>query len=143
MRIKRTILTLILLLAAVLPVRAQYVLSGSAPAGTRWSQLEGDHFKLIYPSEIDSLAREYLYSFEKTRPATLTGLHIETPRMPMVLQPYDMYSNGMVAWAPKRIELYTTPPGDALYALNWEMQLAVHEGRHIGQMVHYTKGFNK
>ena len=141
MRIKRTILTLILLLAAVLPVRAQYVLSGSAPAGTRWSQLEGDHFKLIYPSEIDSLAREYLYYFEKTRPATLTGLHIETPRMPMVLQPYDMYSNGMVAWAPKRIELYTTPPGDALYALNWEMQLAVHEGRHIGQMVHYTKGF--
>ena len=138
---KRTILTIILLLTAILPVRGQYVLSGSAPAGTRWSQLKGDHFNLIYPSEIDSLAREYLYSFEKTRTATLTGLHIETPKMPMILQPYDMYSNGMVAWAPKRIELYTTPPGDALYALNWEMQLAVHEGRHIGQMTHYTKGF--
>ena len=141
MRIKRIILTGFLLLAAFLPVRAQYVLSGNAPAGTRWSQIQGEHFQLIFPSEIDSLAREYLYLFEKTRPATLTGLHIETPKMPMILQPYDMYSNGMVAWAPKRIELYTTPPGDALYALNWEMQLAVHEGRHIGQMTHYTKGF--
>ena len=141
MRMKRTFLTLFLLVTAILPVRAQYVLSGSAPSGTRWSQIQGEHFRLIFPSEIDSLAREYLFLFEKTRPATLTGLHIETPRMPMVLQPYDMYSNGMVAWAPKRIELYTTPPGDALYALNWEMQLAVHEGRHIGQMAHYTKGF--
>ncbi|MBR5019864.1 MAG: hypothetical protein IKX53_09565 [Bacteroidales bacterium] len=140
MRKKRTILTLILLLTVILPVRAQYVLSGSAPAGTRWSQLKGEHFDLIYPTEIDSLARVYLYTFEKTRTATLTGLRIETPHMPMILQPYDMYSNGMVAWAPRRIELYTTPLGDPLYALNWEMQLAVHEGRHIGQMAHYTKG---
>lgn len=140
MRRKRIILTFFLLVTAALPVRAQYVLSGSAPAGTRWSQIKGDHFDLIYPTEIDSLARVYLYTFEKTRSATLTGLHIETPHMPMILQPYDMYSNGMVAWAPKRIELYTTPPADALYAANWEMQLAVHEGRHIGQMAHYTKG---
>ena len=140
MRKKRTILILFLLLTAILPVRAQYVLSGTAPAGTRWSQIKGTHFDLIYPSEIDSLAREYLYLFEKTRTATLTGLHIDTPHMPIILQPYDMYSNGMVAWAPRRLELYTTPPGDALYALNWEMQLAIHEGRHIGQMAHYTHG---
>ena len=141
MRIKRTLFTLFLLMTAIFPVRAQYVLSGSAPAGIRWSQIQGEHFHVIFPSEIDSLAREYLYLFEKTRPATLTGLHIETPMMPMVLQPYDLYSNGMVAWTPRRIELYTTPPGNPLYALDWTTQLAVHEGRHIGQMAHYTKGF--
>ena len=141
MRKRFAILTGILLLAACLPAGAQYVLTGAAPASTKWSRIKGDHFDLIFPTEVDSLAREYLYVFEKHRPATLTGLHVETPRMPMILQPYDMYSNGMVAWAPRRLELYTTPPGTPLYALDWETQLAVHEGRHIGQMAHYTKGF--
>ena len=130
-----------LFLLGVLPAEAQYYMTGSAPASTRWNKISGDHFDIVFPDGLDSLAREYLYSFEKTRTATLTGLHIDTPHMPIVLQPYDLYSNGMVVWAPKRLELYTTPPGDPLYALNWEMQLAVHEGRHIGQMAHYTKGF--
>lgn len=138
---KSTLLTGILLLATILSAHAQYVQTGSAPAGTRWSQIKGEHFDLIFPSEIDSLAREYLYAFEKTRTATLTGLHIEPPRMPMILQPYNMNSNGMVSWAPRRVEILTTPPGTPLFALNWEMQLALHEGRHIGQMAHYTKGF--
>lgn len=129
-----------LLLCFALPAGAQYVLNGNAPASTRWSRLQGDHFDLIYPVDIDSLAREYLYSFEKTRTATLTGLHVETPRMPMILHPYQMNSNGMVVWAPRRLELYTTPLASPLYARDWITQLAVHEGRHIGQMSHYTKG---
>ena len=140
MRRLTAILTGLLLLAA-LPAHGQYVLSGSDPASLHWSRISSEHFDIIFPSAIDSLAREYLYLFEKTRPADLAGLHIETPRMPIVLHPYNMNSNGMVAWAPRRVELYTTPPGEALYALNWEMQLAIHEGRHIGQMTHYTKGF--
>ncbi len=136
---KAFILAVFLLLGA-LPVSAQYVLNGSAPASVQWNRIRGEHFDMIFPVELDSLAREYLYSFEKTRTATLTGLHIDTPRMPILLQPYQMNSNGMVVWAPRRLELYTTPDSNPLYALNWEMQLATHEGRHIGQMTHYTKG---
>ena len=139
MRHKIIFLTLLLLWSA-LPAAAQYVLNGTAPASTRWSRIKGDHFDIIYPTEIDSLARDYLYAFEKNRTATLTGLHIETPRMPIILHPYQMNSNGMVVWAPRRLELYTTPMADPLYARDWITQLAVHEGRHIGQMSHYTKG---
>ena len=130
----------VVLLALSAPARGQYYQTGSAPSGVRWSQLEGDHFTMIYPTEIDSLAREYLFLLEKWRTPSLTGLRIETPRMPVILQPYNMNSNGMVAWAPRRVELYTTPPGEALYAQDWPTQLAVHEGRHIGQMTHYTQG---
>ncbi len=140
MRRIAAILTGLVLLAAT-PAAGQYVLSGSDPASLRWNRISSEHFDVIFPTAIDSLAREYLYLFEKTRPADLTGLRIETPRIPIILHPYNMYSNGMVTWAPRRSELYTTPPGDPLYALNWEMQLAIHEGRHIGQMTHYTKGF--
>ncbi|MBR1538470.1 MAG: hypothetical protein IJ636_03085, partial [Bacteroidales bacterium] len=139
MRRKTAILLAILLLGS-LPAAAQYYTTGNAPSGLRWHHIRSEHFDVIFPVGLDSLARVYLYDFEKTRSASLTGLRIETPAMPVVLHPYDMYSNGMVVWAPKRLELYTTPPGDPLYALNWEMQLAVHEGRHIGQMAHYTKG---
>lgn len=137
---KKALLFLVLLLAFSAPVRGQYYLTGSAPSSARWNQIEGEHFTVIYPREIDSLAREYLFSLEKWRTPSLTGLRIETPRMPVILQPYNMNSNGMVAWAPRRVELYTTPLGDPLYALDWTTQLAVHEGRHIGQMTHYTKG---
>ena len=135
---RRSVILAVFLLLASLPVSAQYVLTGSAPAGTHWNQIKGEHFDMIFPVGLDSLAREYLYTFEKTRAATLTGLKIDTPHMPIILHPYQMNSNGMVAWAPHRSELYTTPPGDPLYAMNWETQLAVHEGRHVGQMAHYT-----
>ena len=138
---KKLVILLGFLLLGCLPAAGQYYTTGAAPTGTKWNRISSEHFDVIFPIELDSLAREYLYDFEKTRTATLTGLRVETPRMPIVLQPYDMYSDGMVVWSPRRLELYTTPPGNALYALNWEMQLAVHEGRHIGQMSHYTNGF--
>ena len=138
--IKKLTLFLALAVLAVLPVRAQYYQSGANPTGTRWNKLSGPHFDVIYPREIDSLAREFLFAFERDRDADLAGLHIESERVPMILHPYDMNSNGMVVWAPKRTELITTPPYNPLYSLDWETQLSVHEGRHIGQMAHYTKG---
>ena len=140
MRKTSTVLLSLLLLLLAQPAEGQYYSNGSAPSHIRWNQLKGEHFTVIYPREIDSLAREYLFTFESTRDATLAGLHIDPPRMPLVLQPYTLYSNGSVAWAPRRIELYTTPPGSPLYALDWMTQLAVHEGRHVGQFTHYTRG---
>lgn len=137
---KSTALFIFCLLLIAPQAAGQYHYPGSAPTTVFWKQLKGEHFTVIYPREIDSLAREYLYSFERTRDATLTGLHIDAPRMPMILQPYNMYSNGNVSWAPRRIELYTTPPGTPLYALDWVDQLALHEGRHVGQFAHYNKG---
>ena len=138
--VKKLLILLAFSLTAAFPALAQYNQFGSAPTTTRWNRIRGDHFDVIYPREIDSLAREYLFQFERTREATLTGLHIDPPRMPMVLQPYTMNSNGSVSWAPRHIELYTTPPGRILYAQDWITALAVHEGRHVGQFAHYTQG---
>ena len=42
-------------------------------------------------------------------------------------------SNGLVAWSPKRMELFTTPH-QAIYAQDWLEQLAIHEFRHVVQM---------
>ena len=136
--VKKLLILLAFTVLAVSSATAQYVQFGNAPTTTRWSRIRGDHFDIIFPREIDSLAREYLFEFERTRDATLAGLHIDAPRMPIVLQPYTMNSNGSVSWAPRHVELYTTPPGNILYAQDWITQLAVHEGRHIGQFAHYS-----
>ena len=71
MRGKSALLTVLLLLAFALPASAQYVLTGSAPSGVKWNRIRSEHFDIIFPSTIDSLARVYLYSFEKTRAADL------------------------------------------------------------------------
>ena len=138
--IKKLFLFLAVTVLSVLPLRAQYYQTGSDPGSTRWRILHSRNFDVIYPTEIDSLAREFLFAFERDRDADLTGLRIETERVPLILHPYDMNSNGMVVWAPKRTELMTTPPFKPLYPMDWETQLSVHEGRHLGQMAHYTKG---
>ncbi|MBR6423899.1 MAG: hypothetical protein IKS47_04385 [Bacteroidales bacterium] len=137
--VKKLLILLIAMLALV-PARAQYYQTGGDPSGARWNRLSGEHFDVIYPREIDSLAREFLYAFERDRSADLAGLRIQSERVPMILHPYDMNSNGLVVWAPKRTELMTTPPFKALYPMDWETQLSVHEGRHLGQMAHYTTG---
>lgn len=140
---KYILLGAISVLASLPNLSAQYKLTGSEPAGISWRQISGEHFDVIYPSGTDSLARRYLYLFEKYRHTDLEGLQTDTPKLPIVLHPYNINSNGMVVWAPKRIEIETTPSFNSFSSQNWETQLALHEGRHIGQMSIYTKGFFK
>ena len=132
-------------LAAAVSARAQYYMTGSAKAGIKWREMEGRHYRLIYPEEIDSLAQRYMWLLENTRGQVMYGLRDEgrrrgSFRMNVVLHPYTTRSNGTVAWAPKRMELYTRPMADALYSEPWERQLALHEARHVGQMAPFTKG---
>ena len=119
---------------------AQYYTLGNDPANAKWSIIRGDTYKIIYPQQTDSLARRYLYLFEKHRHTNLAGLRIESPKMPIILHPYTTTSNATVVWAPRRMEIFTSPPATGGNAQNWETQLALHEGRDLGQMHRYAKG---
>ena len=121
------------LLCSPLLLTGQFYNAGSDPAGSRWRQIEAGAFKIIYPQEIDSLAQRYAWLFEKATPYVMDPLKANTPSLPVVLHPYTLFSNGMVVWAPKRMELYTSPPAFT-YAQKWEKQLVLHETRHVGQM---------
>lgn len=136
-------LLLVMSVSTLFPAVAegQYYLTGSDPARLRWNILKGENFDIIYPQEVDSLARLYLYNFEKARPRNLAGLRTDTPHLPMVLHPYNINSNGMVTWAPRRLEIETTPPFRPNSSQNWDDGLALHEGRHVGQTTIYTKKF--
>ena len=135
----RRILTAILLLLAPVSAFAQFYLPGDEPSG-RWMQVQSANYRLIYPQALpDSLAREYVSALEKYNPyvglsAGMTPGQYHWGTMPVILHAYTPLSNGAVAWAPRRIDLYTTPEAYSPLALPWIDQLVIHEQRHVAQM---------
>ena len=138
MRKSLTVLTL--LLVASLAARAQFYTPGEDPGHLRWYSMESPYYKVIYPEGADSLARVYARLLEAFREPMGRSLG-HTPqsgkwnrKMPVVLHTHNMYSNGSVAWAPTRMDLYTLPPAYNSDPVSWPIQLAAHEPRHQAQL---------
>ena len=119
---------------------SQYYTLGNDPFRARWRQITSEHYKIIYPEETDSLARLYLYTLEKVRPTVMSELNIDPRPIPVVLHPYTTQSNGVVTWAPKRMDLFSSPDPYESNPDAWIPHLTVHESRHVGQVEHFTKG---
>ena len=133
----RTILVAAGLLAGT-TASAQFFQAGSDPF-SRWSEMGTEHFRIIYPEGLDSLARAYVVDLEKWQPtvgasAGMAPGSLHWGRLPVVLHPWNPYSNGSVAWAPKRMDLYTHPEAYGPYPQSWMTQLTTHESRHVAQM---------
>ena len=141
----RTLLLASALLAGT-AASAQFYQNGSDPFG-RWSAMGSDHYRIVYPDGLDSLARAYLLDLEKWQPvvgqsAGMAPGSLQWGRTPVILHPFNPYSNGSVAWAPKRMDLYTHPEPYGSIPLSWTTQLTVHESRHVTQMqLAYRKPF--
>lgn len=113
--------------------KAQFVDYGADPSHYKWNIVRTEHYNLIYPQGNDSMAYRYISFLETSYP------HIKQTigkpfkkKHPVVLHPGNMHSNGMVAWAPRRMELIPTPSSNH-YAQSWDRQLVLHESRHIMQ----------
>lgn len=125
-------------LAAAVDASAQFYQNGDDPFG-RWSRTESAHFRVIHPEGTDSLARAYAAELEKWRPlvglsAGMTPGGLQWGPTPVILHAHNVYSNGSVAWAPKRMDLFTLPEAYGSIPQPWTTQLAVHESRHLAQM---------
>ena len=145
MRVIRILAAVAGLLAGPL-ARAQFFQTGSDPS-VRWSQMGTDHYRIVYPKGLDSLARAYVIDLEKWQPrvgqsAGMAPGSLQWGRTPVILHPWNPYSNGSVAWAPKRMDLYTHPEAYGSIPQPWMTQLTVHESRHVSQMqLAYRKPF--
>lgn len=145
MNIRRTLLSAAALLACT-AASAQFFENGTDPFGS-WSSAGGEHFRILYPKGMDSLARAYLVDLEKWQPLTgrsagMDPMGLHRGKLPVVLHPYCMYSNGSVVWAPRRMELFTHPAPYGSLPQSWMTQLTVHESRHVAQMqLAYRKPF--
>lgn len=135
----------LLLILALLPQvsRAQFYYNGRGPMNIKWRQIKSPHYKLIYPDYYAPTAVALAGFMDSIAPSITHGFTRTPQRLPIVLHTENLYSNGEVVWAPKRMELMTTAPAGDIYADPWLKQLAVHESRHVVQLSSLRHGITR
>lgn len=134
----RRLLTLLLFASLCTGAAAQFYTYGDDPGKLKWYSIKSPDFKVIYPEGLDSLALEYGRSLEEHRAPVGRSIGYEPNGLyrrplPVILHAYAS-SNGMVVWAPRRMEFYTGPDAEEPEPMDWVSSLTIHESRHASQM---------
>lgn len=138
----RYIVLLLLSFFAVSRLDAQFYNLGQDPASYRWRQINTGNFRLIYPENFEEQAQQMMNILESSAPKVEFSLKHKTRQMPFIVHNGQITPNAFTIWAPRRIELYTTPPQNC-YSQDWMEQLAIHEFRHAVQMDMTNVGLTK
>ena len=139
---KRLVISSLLLLFSLLTVSAQYYDTGQDPASLRWMQIKTGRFTVIYPEKYGAGGLEYAKALEDAYSRLVTIFPEKKINIPVIIHNYTVRSNGYVAWAPKRMELYPTPEQNSI-PLVPEQQLAIHELTHVFQLETLNQSFTK
>ena len=112
---------------------AQYFQTGQDPASIRWREIDTKNFRLIFPDYYEAQAQKIAGYLETVYPFGGYSLQHQPGKFPVILHTQTIESNGLVAWAPRRSEFFTTPH-QSMYPQDWLKQLALHEFRHMVQI---------
>ena len=120
---KRIHIIILLLSLISSSASAQFYVTGDDPGKLKWNYIDTDSYRVIYPQGADSLARVYGRKLEKYKvPVSRTSGYMtgegDGKIMPVVLHAYND-ANGSVAWAPKRMDLFTVPSAYDPEPLPW------------------------
>ena len=126
-------LFLLLFVLASFIGQAQYFDTGQDPASLKWRQINTTNFQLIYPDYYEEQAQILAQKLEMVYDFGSYSLKYKPGKISIILHTQTVQSNGLVAYAPKRSEFYTTPH-QAIYPQDWLDQLALHEFRHVVQI---------
>jgi hypothetical protein len=115
------------------------------PTSVKWSKIKSDHFKMIYPKGLDSIANRTINVLETNYLPGSNSLGKQPRPISVIIQNQNTVSNGFVTFTPRRSEFFITPPQDytLLGTYNWFDQLAKHEFRHIVQQDKVLTGGTK
>jgi hypothetical protein len=139
---KFRLVLLILLISTGYEISAQYYDTGQDPAFLKWMQIKTRRFTLIYPKSYGADGLKFARSLDESF-GKLSSLYPERKvRLPVVIHNYTTFSNGYVAWAPRRMEIYPTPEQNGIPSDPVD-QLTIHELTHVLQMTSLNKGFTK
>lgn len=139
MKTKSCCFFLVVLLFMTQWVQGQYYSTGQNPASVRWKQIHTDNFRVIYPEDYSSTAQYIANLLEYAASLDTTSLSAQPKKTPVIIHNFTAISNGMVVWAPRRMEFYSIPPQDG-DGQEWFQQLAIHEYRHIIQISKLNQG---
>ena len=131
---RSVILSFFVLLAVCLPLslRGQYYDWGREAGGIRWNQARTSFGRIIYPDYFEAGAARVRSYMDTVSPFITYGLSRRPVEMPVVLHTQNFVANGLVMWAPRRMELEVIPEINT-HAEPWLKQLSVHEFRHAAQ----------
>lgn len=121
---------------------AQYFTAGNEPFSVKWQCIETDKFELIFPSGLDHQVRRFARYIDNCYDSMQNTMTARAIKIPVIFHNQNVLSNGFVTWAPKRMEIYTTPSRD-FHSLDWLKNLALHEYRHVQQVSKLNTGFTK
>lgn len=123
----------ILWLAQLGCAQAQFIAEGGERPSTARKMIPVGPLRIIYPEGHDSIARaaaRYAALYRSTSMLHRTS----SRRFPVVMRSFTPISNGMVAWVPSRMELYSMTAGEQDYPVRWLNHLISHEMRHYAQL---------
>ena len=138
----RRIFYFLLLILSSPSLLSQFYETGQTPFNLSWREINTSHFKVVFPESIKKEANKFTYYLETSYPHVAKALGHQPGKIPVLLNNQSVNSNGLVVWAPKRMELSTTPPQNT-YSQPWLQQLALHEFRHVVQVDKLNKGLIK
>ena len=121
---------------------AQYYETGQDPGSLRWLQIKTNRFRVIYPETYGNEGIRFTKALDDSYEELLKIFPEKKFRIPVIIHNYSTESNGYVAWAPKRMEIYPTPDQNTI-PLDTKTQLAIHELTHVFQLVSLNQGFSK
>ncbi|GAB4036164.1 TolB family protein [Spirosoma gilvum] len=115
------------------------------PTSLRWYQLNTPHFRVLYPTGLDSTAQRTASRLEQLYEPASASLESPPRRLSVLLQNQTTNSNGFVTLFPRRSEFFAIPPQDPglLGTFNWLDLLAVHEYRHVVQNDKALQGYGR
>jgi hypothetical protein len=139
---QRLLLLVTILLFSIQFVSGQYYDTGQDPASLKWKQIKTARFTVIYPEQYAREGIVYAKSLDEAYSKLTSLFPYKKFHIPVVIHSYSIQSNGYVAWAPKRIELYPTPEQNTI-PLAPEKQLTTHELTHVLQLSSLNRGFTR
>jgi len=120
----------------------QFYETGQDPSSLKWKQIRTDRFTVIYPENYNLAGIDFARKLHEADNQLGLIFPQKKFRIPVIIHSYTTRSNGYVAWAPKRMEIYPTPEQNSI-PLDHHRQLAIHELTHVYQMSSLNKGFSK
>jgi len=137
-------LQIIILLILFLPANivAQYYVIGQDPASIKWKQLNSPDFRIIFPSNYEKKAQEYINLLELSHTSISLPYLEKTKKCQIVLHNQTVISNAMVSPTPMHADFFEMPD-QSTYAQPWAKQLTLHEYRHVVQMQKLNQGTTK